>query len=108
VPAEEGLHDLGQKLGAARIELMLLGRVLIMSQDLSLVSEAHDLVGEAEDTIRAGQQEVKVAFRRLGVASDLSETGSLNLPLPPRGTAAGGQVGGRGVQTAGSPPQAGQ
>jgi hypothetical protein len=50
--------------------------------------------------IRAGQQEIKAALRRLGVASDLSD-----LPLPPRGTAAGGQVGGRGVQTAGSPPR---
>ncbi len=32
------------------------------------------------------------------MASDLSETGSLDLPLPPRGTAAGGQVGGRSAQ----------
>jgi hypothetical protein len=33
---EEGLCDLGPKLGAARKELMSLGRVLIMSQGLSL------------------------------------------------------------------------
>jgi hypothetical protein len=54
MPEEEGLHDLGQKLDVTRRELMLLGWVLIMSQDLSLAAEAHDLVGEAEDAIRAG------------------------------------------------------
>ncbi len=97
---EEGLYDLGRKLGAARKELMSLGRVLIMSQDPSLAAEAHDLVGEAEDAVRVGQQEVKAALRRLGVASDLSETGSLDLPLPSRSAAAGGQVGGRGAQAA--------
>jgi hypothetical protein len=69
-----------------------------MSQDPSLAAEAHDLAGEAEDAIRAGQQEVKAALRRLGVASDLSETGTLDLPQPPRGPVVGGQTGGRNAQ----------
>jgi hypothetical protein len=94
-PKEEGLRDLGRKLGAARKELISLERVLIMSQHPSLAAEAHDLTGEAEDAIRAGQQEVKVALRRLGVASDLLETGSLDLPLPPRDAAVRLQAGGR-------------
>jgi hypothetical protein len=83
---------------------MSLGQVLIMSQDLSLAAEAHDLAGEAEDTIRAGQQEVKVALRRLGVASDLSETGSLDLPLPPRDAAVRRQAGGQYARATGPPP----
>jgi hypothetical protein len=100
---EEGLRDLGRKLGAARKELMSLGRVLMMSQDPALVAEAHDLAGEAEEAIRAGQQKVKAALRRLGVASDMSETGSMDLPLPPRGPTVGGQAGGPNTQATGAP-----
>jgi hypothetical protein len=101
---EEGLRDLGHKLGAARKELLSLGRVLIMSQDLSLAAEAHDLAEKAEEAIRIGQQEVKAALRRLGVALDLSETGSLDLPLPPRGVAVRGPAGGQNVRATGPPP----
>ncbi len=41
---------------------------------------------------------MKVALRRLGAALDLSETGSVDLPLPPRGPTAGGQLGGQNVR----------
>ncbi len=86
-----------------RKELMSLGRVLIMSQDPSLAAEAHDLAGEAEDAVRAGQQKVKAALRRVGASSDLSETGSMDLPLPRRGRVAGGQLGGQNVRIAAPP-----
>jgi hypothetical protein len=61
----------------------------MMSQALSLAAEDHELVGEAEDAIKSGQREVKAALRKLGVASDLSETGSLDVPLPARGAVTG-------------------
>jgi hypothetical protein len=69
---------------------MALGRDLMMSQAQSLAAEAHDLTGEAGDTIKSGQKEIKAALRRLGVASNISEAGSLDLPLPPRRPAASG------------------
>jgi hypothetical protein len=54
-PEEEGLRALGRDLIRVKRELMSLGWVLMMSQDLSLVAGAHELAGEAEDAIRAGQ-----------------------------------------------------
>jgi hypothetical protein len=64
---EEGeLRDLGRKLGVARKELMSLGWVLIMSQDPSLVSEAHELFGEVENAIRTSLQDVKAALGNWG------------------------------------------
>jgi hypothetical protein len=101
-PEEEGLRDLGQKLGMAKRELMSLGWDLITSQDPSLAAEAHELVREAEDAIRSGQREIKAALGRLGVASDLSETGCLDVLLPARGPIAGG----RGEKPLGPPPNA--
>jgi hypothetical protein len=85
VPEEGGQRDLGRKLGMAKKELMSLGRNLIMCQEPSLAAESHELVGEAVDAIRAGQREIKTALRRLGVASDLSETGSLDMLLQAAG-----------------------
>ncbi len=70
---------------------MVLERDFMMSQAPSLAAEAHELVGEVEDAIRIGQREVKAALRKLGVASDLSETGSLDVPLPAREPLAGGR-----------------
>jgi hypothetical protein len=89
-PEEGELRDLGWKLGLAKRELMALGRDLMMSQVPTLAAKAHDLAGEAGDAIKSGQKEIKVALRRLGVASDISEAGSLDLPPPPRRPAAGG------------------
>ncbi len=83
-PEEERLRALGQELSKAKRALMLLGRVLMMSQDPSLAAGAHKLAREAEDAIRAGQQNVRAALRRLGAASDISKTGSMDL-LVPRG-----------------------
>jgi hypothetical protein len=54
-PEEEGLRALGQELSKVKRELMSLGRVLMMSQDPSLVAGAHELAREAEDANRAGQ-----------------------------------------------------
>ncbi len=59
---------------------MVLGRDLMMSQAPSLVAEVHDLAGEAGDAIKSGEREIKVALRRLGVASDIYEAGNLYLP----------------------------
>jgi hypothetical protein len=80
--APEGLRVLGRRWSEARNELMSLGRVLMMSQDPSLAAEAHELAQEAEDAVWTGQQKVKATLRRLRTASDLSETGSMDLPLP--------------------------
>ncbi len=46
----------------------------MLSQDLTLAASAHELVAEAEEAIRVGQQLVRVALRRLGACSDISET----------------------------------
>jgi hypothetical protein len=61
-PVEERLMALGRELSQVKRELMLLGRVLMMSQDLSLATGAHKLAGEAEDAIRAGQLKVTAAL----------------------------------------------
>jgi hypothetical protein len=62
VPVEERLRALGRELSKVKRELMLLGRVLMMSQDLSLATGAHELAGEEEDAIRAGQLKVTAAL----------------------------------------------
>ncbi len=89
-PEEEGLRNLGRKLGMAKKELMALGWDLMLSQAPSLAAEAHKLVGEAEVIIKSSQREIKAALRKLGVASDLTETSSLDVPLPARGPVTGG------------------
>ncbi len=38
------------------------------------------------------------------MASDLSETSSVNMPLPPRGLTVGGETGGRNAQGSAPPP----
>jgi hypothetical protein len=72
---------------------MSLGRFLMLSQDLTLVASAHELVAEA---IRSGEQWVRVVLRRLGAASDISETGSVEGPVsdghPIPEKAVGGQM----------------
>jgi hypothetical protein len=88
-PEEGRLRDLGRELGVAKKELMALGRELMTSQAPALAAEAHDLAEEAEDAIRASQRVIKAALRGLGVASDISETGSLDLPPPPQSPAMG-------------------
>jgi hypothetical protein len=89
-PEKEGLRAMGWELSGAKRGLMLLGPVLMMSQDPSLAAEAHKLAGEAEDAIKAGQQKVRAALRRLRAASDISETGSVDLQGV-RGQSAGGK-----------------
>jgi hypothetical protein len=66
-------------------ELMTLGRDLMMSQAPSMAAKAHDLAGEAGDAIKSGEREIKAALRRLGLASDISEASSLDLPPPTGG-----------------------
>jgi hypothetical protein len=63
---EEGLRDLGRKLGVAKKELMALSRDLMISQPPALAVEAHELASEAEEAIRAGQKAIKAALRGLG------------------------------------------
>ncbi len=63
----------------------------MMSQVPTLAAESHDLAGEAGDAIKAGQKEIKVALRKLGVASDISEAAAAWIyHCPPRRPAAGG------------------
>jgi hypothetical protein len=83
-PEEGGLRDLGRKLGVAKKELMALSRDLIISQPPALAVEAQQLASKAEEAIRAGQKAIKAALRGLGVASDISEAGSLDITPPPR------------------------
>jgi hypothetical protein len=85
-------------LSKVKRELMSLGRVLMMSQDPSLAAGAHELAGEAEDAIWAGHQKERAALRRLGAASDISETGSVDLPLPRVVPVTGGPLAGQGIQ----------
>jgi hypothetical protein len=49
----------------------------MLSQDPALAISAHELVAEAEEALRAGQQQVRAAFRRTGVVSDASEASSM-------------------------------
>jgi hypothetical protein len=83
-PEEGGLRDLGRKLGVAKKELVALSRDPMISQPPALAAEAHALASEAEEAIRAGQKVIKAALRGLGVASDISEAGSLDIVPPPR------------------------
>jgi hypothetical protein len=50
--------------------------------------EAYELTSGAEGAIRASQKIVKAALRGLGMASDISEAGSIDLAPPPRGPGA--------------------
>ncbi len=94
---EDRLRPLGRELSKAKRELMLLGRVLMMSQDSSLAANAHEMTSEAEDAIRTGQQRVRAALRRIGAASDIAETGSMDVSLPRGAAVAGGPLAGQGV-----------
>jgi hypothetical protein len=51
----------------------------MLSRDPSLAAGAHELVGEAEEAIQASQLKVRAALRGIGAASDISETGSIDL-----------------------------
>jgi hypothetical protein len=65
-PEEKRLRALGQEFSMLKRDLMSLGQVQMMSQDLFLVAGAHKLAGEAEDAIRAGQQKVRDALEHIG------------------------------------------
>jgi hypothetical protein len=80
-PNEANLKLLGRDLNETKNSLMLLGRVLMLSQDSTLVASAHALVAEAKEAIQAGQQRVRATLRRLEAASDISETGSVGEPI---------------------------
>jgi hypothetical protein len=81
----EGWQRVGQLLRGksgwvlATRDLLSLGRGMMLSQDTSLVAGAHELVVDAEEAIWAIQQKVRATLRRLGTASDISETGSVDL-----------------------------
>ncbi len=79
-PSEDKLRLLGRDLNEAKGSLMSLGQVLMLSQDPTLAASAHEVVAEAEEAIRVGQQRVRAALRRMGAASDISDTGSLDIP----------------------------
>ncbi len=83
-PDEGGLHDLAKRLEAAKKELMAMGRELMVSQPPASATEAHELVSEAKEAIRSSQRIIKAALRGLGVASDISEAGSLDTLPPPQ------------------------
>ncbi len=51
MPDDERLRFLGRGLSRAKGNLMSLGRALMLSQDPSQATGAHDLIGEAEEAI---------------------------------------------------------
>jgi hypothetical protein len=79
-PDEEELRDLAKRLGAAKKELMALGRDLMVNQPADMATEAHELVSEAGEAIKASRETIKAALRGMGVASDISEISSLVVP----------------------------
>jgi hypothetical protein len=83
-PEEGGLRDLAKRLEAVKKELMVLGRGLMVSQPPASATEVHELISKAEEAIRSSQRTIKAAFRGLGVASDISKAGSLDVAPPPR------------------------
>jgi hypothetical protein len=83
-PEEEELRDLAKKLGAAKKELMAMGRDLVVNQPAATATEAHELVSEAGEAIKASRETIKAALRGMGAASDISEISCLaGLPRPP-------------------------
>jgi cobalamin biosynthesis Mg chelatase CobN len=81
-PDEEELCDLAKKLGAAKKELMVMGRDLVVNQPTA--TEAHELVSEAGEAIKASQETITAALRGMGAASDISKISCLaGLPRPP-------------------------
>jgi hypothetical protein len=89
-PEEGGLRNLAKRLGAVKKELMTLSRELMVSQPPASAMEAHELASEAEEeAIKASQRVIKTALMGLGVASDISEAGSLDTLPPSRRPAMG-------------------
>jgi hypothetical protein len=81
-PEEGELRDLAKRLGAVKRELMTLGKGLMVNQPPATATEASELISEAEEAIRSSQRTIKAALRGLGVASDISEASSLDVPSP--------------------------
>jgi hypothetical protein len=83
-PDEEELRDLAKRLGAAKKELMAMGRDLMVNQPADTATEAHELVSGAGEAIKASRETIKAALRGMGAASDISEISCLaGLPRPP-------------------------
>ncbi len=83
-PDEEELRDLAKKLGAAKKELMVMGRDLVVNQPAATATEAHELVSEAGEAIKASRETITAALRGMGAVSDISEISCLaGLPRPP-------------------------
>ncbi len=82
-PEEEELRDLARRLGAAKKELMVMGKVVV-GQPGDTATEAHELVSEVGEAIKASRELIKAALRGMGAASDISEVSGLaRLPQPP-------------------------
>ncbi len=81
-PDEEELRDLEVgRLGAAKKELMAMGRDLVVDQPADTATKAHELVSEAGEAIKASRDRIKAALRGMGAASDISKiSGSAGLP----------------------------
>jgi hypothetical protein len=82
-PDEEELRDLARKLGTARMEIMTMGRDLVVNQPATAATEAHELVSEAGEAIKASRETIKAALRGMGAASDISEISCLAGVLRP-------------------------
>ncbi len=82
-PDEEELRDLAKRLGAAKKELMTLGRDLMVNQPADTATEAHELISEAGEAIKANREIIKAVLGGLGAASDISEVSSLVMPPRP-------------------------
>ncbi len=67
-PEEEELRDLARRLGAAKKELMAMGKDLVVGQPADTATEAHELVSEVGEAIKASRELIKAALRGLGAA----------------------------------------
>jgi hypothetical protein len=70
-PSEANLRDLALELAEVKGSL---GRVLMLSQDLTIAVSAHELLVEA---ICSKQQRVKTTLRRIGATPDVFDAGSV-------------------------------
>ncbi len=82
-PDEEELCDLAKRRGAAKKELMAMGRDLMVKQPADTATEAHELVSKAGEAIKASWETIKAALRGMGAASDISEISCLVRPPRP-------------------------
>jgi hypothetical protein len=71
------LRDLAPELTGIRGSMQLLGRVLILSQDLALAASVHELLVLAEEAFCSGQQQIRKTLWRMDDTPEGSDAGSI-------------------------------